>query len=189
MDRSVRWSSWWVLAVALALAGCGPARNPGSFQGTVNGMTLDVKDSLFFKYHTYSGEPLLILLMVDQPGLCGAMKTGHFLPNMTYFQAALGELSSDPSALPTPGTFIVPDGSSSTSKYVVPLMNSTDETCSRGLPISGFGGTATVDQYEAQSGGSMTGTFDVTFGTAAEPATGDFDAAFCDVPPLSGGCQ
>ncbi|HYV46240.1 MAG TPA: hypothetical protein VFA20_15330 [Myxococcaceae bacterium] len=186
MGRSVRWSSWWLIAVALA--GCGPARNPGSFQGTVNGLTLDVKDSLFFVHPDRSGEPLLWLLMVDRPGLCEAMKTGHLLPKMNYFQAAMGETSSDPSALPTPGDFTAVYGSSSPSRYAAPSMNSTDEICSRGLPTFAAGGTVTVGDYKAQAGGSMTGTFDLTF-AAGEQATGDFDAGFCDISPVVGGCQ
>jgi len=188
MDRSARRSSIGVVA-ALALAGCG---GPGSFQGTVDGLTLAVKDSLFLAYNPGGDQlALLVLLMTDKPGLCEAMKAGNIFSNTTYFQAALGDSLSDPSALPPPGDFIVTNGFAPPARFTFATVFRTDASCGLPASVDGHDGTVSVRQYRAQSGGSMTGTFDATFGTfePAGHATGDFNADFCDVPSVASGCQ
>jgi hypothetical protein len=189
MDRSARWTSTWVVAVALslALAGCG---GPGSFHGTVGGMTLDVKDSFFLAQKNSSGQiASLVLLMTDKPGLCQAMKAGNVISDMVYFQVVYAQNSGGQSEVPSAGQFTVTDGSSVPSKFSLISISKTDATCHSTNTVGGAGGTITLNQYKAESSGTMTGTFDVTFGPQAEHANGDFDADFCDASYGASGCQ
>lgn len=187
MDRSARWSSMWVVATALALAGCG---GPGSFHGTVGGMTLDVKDSFFLAQKNSSGQVAsLVLLMTDKPGLCEAMAAGNVLSSMIYFQAVLTQISSGQNQVPTSGDFSVTDGSSVPPKFALISLSKTDTTCHSTMTVGGSGGTITLNQYKPEAGGTMTGTFDVTMGGTSERGNGDFNADFCDASYGASGCQ
>lgn len=187
MNRSARWSSMWVVAAALALAGCG---GPGSFHGTVGGMTLDVKDSFFLASKNSGGQiTSLVLLMTSKPGLCEAMKSGSILSTMTYFQVVLAQTSSGQNQVPTSGDFTVTDGSSVPSKFALISLSQTDATCHSTMTVGGAGGTVTLSQYKAEANGTMNGTFDATFSGAGDRGNGDFNADFCDASSGASGCQ
>ena len=190
MDRLARWSSMWVVAaLAAVLAGCGGG--PGSFQGNVSGMTLDVKDSLFLAHKNSSGQvAALVLIMTSKAGLCEAMKSGSNLSSLTYFQATLAQTASGQSETPTAGDFTVTNGSSIQPKFALIGMSQTDTACHSTINVGGAGGTITLSQFKAEAGGTMTGTFDATFGGQSERGTGNFNADFCDaVPSSSPTCQ
>jgi hypothetical protein len=186
MDRSARWSSMWVVAAALATAGCG---GPGSFHGTVGGMTLEVKDSLFLAQQSQGQTASLVLLMTDKPGLCEAMKAGKVLSNMTYLQVVLTETYNSQLVVPTTGDYGVTDGTTVPPKFALASLSRTDATCHSTMTVGGAGGKISLSAYKAEASGTMNGTFDATFGATAEHGTGDFDADFCDAPYGASGCQ
>lgn len=187
MLRSVRWSRTFALAAGLILAGCG---GPGRFDGTVGGMSLAVKDSIFLATRNSGQVAMLTLLMTDQAGLCEALKGGKVIHGGTYFVAAMGESSGSQITAPTAGEYTVTTGSSPASRFAFGALTKTDATCQSINSVQAAGGNVTMGGYKAEAGGTMTGKFDLTFGQAAERATGDFDADFCDVSLNgSGGCQ
>jgi hypothetical protein len=176
----------WTVAAALTLTACG---GPGSFHGTVGGMTLEVKDSLFIAQSSGGQVATLVQLMTDKPGLCDAMRSGNVLKDMIYFQAVLTETSNSQLAVPSAGDYTVTDGSSVPPKFALASVSRTDSTCHSTQTVGGAGGRITLSSYKAEAGGLMTGSFDATFGTAADKGTGDFSAEFCDAPYGASGCQ
>jgi len=188
MLRSTRWSRTFALAAGLALAGCG---GPGSFNGTVGGLSLAVKDSIFLATRNSGQVAGLTLLMTDQAGICEALKGGKLIHNGTYFFAVLGESSGSQLTAPTAGEYAVVTNSPPASRFFLGGLTKTDATCQSTNSVQAVGGTVTLSGYKAEAGGSMTGKFDLTFGQTAERGTGDFDADFCDasISGGGGGCQ
>src|SRR5689334_9675027 len=97
-------------ALALpALVACG---GPGSFDGTVNGITMSVKDAVFLTPKDGNGNVVgLVLSMSDQPGLCASLQAQQVVHDSTNFVASLSEFSGGGQVPPTPGDFPVYNGS------------------------------------------------------------------------------
>ena len=81
-------------ALALpALVACG---GPGSFDGTVNGITMSVKDAVFLTPKDGNGNVVgLVLSMSDQPGLCASLQAQQVVHDSTNFVASLACFSSN----------------------------------------------------------------------------------------------
>jgi len=180
------------VAAAVTLTACAPS--PGSFHGSPGGLTLDVKESLFLGNGGAQENPnMLFLLMTDRPGLCDAIRSGNTLEDMTYFRVHPVVTSYHGQYFqPRPGNYPVIPNLAISLAYAHASLERTDSACQTAEIVEGTGGTITLDGYEPKPGGRMTGSFAVTFGTDAEPGTGDFDALYCDAFDswsLTPGCQ
>jgi hypothetical protein len=185
MMRPMRASTTTLFAV-LALAACG---GPGSFEGTVNGVNLAVKDSVFVASRNSSDQvTALQLFLTDRPGLCAALQARAQFTSSIVFFATFGH--SDPAngqlVVPTAGEYPVFSGS--LGRFSVPGLAQVDATCQQAHSDFASGGTVTLKGYQAEAGASMTGSFDLTFNPQGHQGKGSFDADFCDVTGSSSLC-
>jgi hypothetical protein len=177
--------SAWIPAVAL-LAACGP----GSFEGTVSGVTLDVKDAAFTVAKDPAGQPeLLVVYLSDQPNVCDLLKAGSNARSSTtlslwFFQE---DQPGGNTVVPTPGRYVVRDDT--VTRHSLPELLKLDSGCLSNVDAAGLAGSATLDSYQAEPGGSLSGSFAVAFNPNGDQGKGTFNAPFCDAPWRLSGCQ
>lgn len=183
----------FVLAAAVVLSACG---GPGHMDGTVAGINLSVKDAIFTLIKDTSGNTTgMFVVMADKPDLCTTVKanrqpkelTGVMFSMVQYTDAA-GVLAPDVADYTVINT-TPPRG----GHYAGALFAHTDANCTSTIAATagtGSSGLVKLTSMKAETGGTASGTFDVTFGTS-DKVTGSFNAAFCDVQTLgsSANCE
>jgi hypothetical protein len=180
------------ILAALAVVAVIACEGPGTFTGTVNGVPLEVKDSTFVVEKDGAGNVLFAsMIMANQPGLCDAVKLGSIPGGYTAFAFTASERESladggTRSVRPTPGEYKVSDF---VTRSVNVGFHQRDANCMTTVTDSGGTGTVTIDDYQDRAGGSMRGSFDVTFFSHGDHATGRFNAPFCDAAPESLDCR
>ena len=187
----------FALAAALLALGCGRA---GTFEGEVAGNTLRVEDAVFFAAKDDAGNTAgALLIMADVPDFCGMFKAGHAPKNGTYvaFAVLQTQLSGADLAFLAPdrGSYQVVDPESIVSAQTVPRGRfalggfvKNDANCQSVVDTASAvatSGTVGVEKIEFKKSGSMTGGFDVAFGSQNDGAKGTFNASFCDADFLS----
>jgi hypothetical protein len=186
-----------LLALSLVvLTACG---GPGSFDGTVQGNTLPVKESVFFRGSNVasqtgsvaSGSGVVIALS-DKTHLCDMLKNNQLTADSTSFIMLLGVsqggltftdvLSTGKYRLFNPLTDIIPPLASGT-RLTFPIFTKLDGQCQNGLGANGAatGGSVTLDHFDPVNGGFATGSFDLAFNS--DNGQGTFNAPFCDYQP------
>ena len=187
-----------LLMAALALAACG---GPGSFDGTVAGNTLDVKEAVFFvqpfTFGTTSVGNAIALGLSGQTGTCDSLKANTTKANGTALTMALGVMQGGLSVSDdlTSGSYrllTILDGlnpPAAGTRVYYSAFDKLDATCKDTTSQTGLatGGSITVDGYTA--GKSVTGSFDLQFGS--DTGKGSFNATFCDyqLPTTTPACQ
>jgi hypothetical protein len=141
-----------VVMLALCALGC---QNEGSFQGTVAGNDLKVKQAIFFL-------PELRVLIGDQDRLCQAL--GQRIKSLTLFQLQFARVELGPHAVPA---------------EVTATFTRTDGTCEQIVSAAdGTGRAGTIELRELTESRAV-GEFEVLFG-AKDVVKGTFNASYCD---------
>jgi len=176
-----------LLAVAaLTLFACG---GPGSFSGTVTSIPLAVKSSVFLQQRDSSGKATTaVIALTDVDAPCDELKANRMPKNGTIVTFTLVNLDSNHAQIAADvGDYTVTDnvvnfltltgdvGLSTFEKYDT---NCTNTIQSKNADAKS--GLIKVTGFKAETGGSASGTFDVTYGDQADKVTGSFDAPFCD---------
>jgi len=177
--------------LGLALAACGgddaddaaSGGNGGTFEGTVAGQSLDVKEAVFTYVDTEGAAGrtrVLGVVLSSQTGLCARLKTNQQPGNLTTF--SLGLFSVTGAAI-APGTFT--SFSFASPVFVQAAFDRTDAQCESTLESGeglGESGSVTLESFEAKAGGVARGAFDIKVGEQGDSVKGTFNATFCDVP-------
>lgn len=178
--------------VAFLTMGCGSVGN--RFDGTVAGHTLHVEETLFFPLRDSSGATLgAAVAMADTNDLCGALAANRIPPSMTHAWFFVFRTQDDGSTrirlAPDRGMYTVVLERNAANLAAVPFnyafagFFSMDASCTSTIPMAqaeGQSGTVEVDNLDFTSPGTMTGKFEVSFGSQGERGTGTFNASLCD---------
>ena len=176
----------FVLAAALVFSACG---GPGHMDGTVAGINLSVKDAIFALIKDTSGNTAgLYLVMADKPDLCTTVKANRQPKNLTGLVFSMVQYTDTATILaPDVGDYTVVNSTPPRGgRYAGAFFAHTDANCTSTIaPAAGTGssGLVKLTSLKGETGGTASGTFDVTFG-ASDKVTGSFNAAFCDVTTL-----
>lgn len=174
-----------VTAVA-ALSGC----VGNSFNGTVLGNSLSVADAVFALLRDGTGKSQgLSVILSDKANICSTLKANR-VPKaasglgMTLFSVnAAGELLA-----PDKGDYTVITATpTSAGKYTWGSFSKTDSNCTGILTdaqTEARSGIIKVTDFKAETGGTLTGTFDITFGGQGDKVTGTIAATYCDLTTL-----
>lgn len=154
-----------LLLMLLSLAACGGGL--GSFTGTVQGNTLELKSALLVGNTE--------IWLSDTKDLCPKLRANQLPSNGAYLKLTLRPLGT--------GDFTV-DPSTSTGKpnTATATFFKLNDTCANTLTFGsslGTMGTVNVTRYTASS--ALDGTFDMTIGSN-DTVKGSFSAVFCDAP-------
>jgi hypothetical protein len=180
-----------VTVLVLAL-GCG---GPGSFNGEVAGNKLAVNDAAFMPVTDDTGATIAAyLVMADIPDICATLRANRESKNATYVASLVFRTQGSTALSPDKGTYTVVDLSSlPPPDFAVIAFVKTDANCFNVVAADraiGRSGTMDIERIEFKTGGSMTGKFDVTFGSQNDNVTGTFNASFCDAPfPNAPNCE
>jgi hypothetical protein len=173
-----------------ALAACGGSTigdsGGNSVSGTVAGTSFTVASviaSLAIEGCTWQSDggdacisikgKMAQILIADRPDLTCANEFESYANS-----AQLGLVVINQAGL-VAGTYPILTGvADATTMTAAASFSTTTATCARGLALSGTGGTVTLTQVSAAS---VTGTYNVTFGTQGT-FSGSFDLAMCDFP-------
>jgi hypothetical protein len=171
-----------ILALA-ALTGCG-----GSFSGTVNGISLNVQDSIFGLLKDEMGKSAgLVIFMADQPGLCDKLKANREPKNSTSMTFLLFNVSNDGMQLaPSTGDYTITSSLTATTRGNIGIasFSKSDGNCTATIQpanTTGQSGIVKLSALNSSAGGQATGTFDITVGTQNDKVTGSIAASFCDI--------
>jgi hypothetical protein len=176
-----------LLAVAaLTLSAC--AGN--SFDGKVAGETISIKSAAFIQNRDSNGKPTsAMIFMADVAGGCDYIKSNRQPKSGTYVSFIL--YNRDPSnsneIAATKGDYTVIDYNVNflTQKglFATSTFTKNDTSCTNVLASKNAdakSGVIKVDNFKAEVGGNISGSFDVTYGDQADHITGGFNADFCD---------
>ncbi len=181
------------LVLPLCLAACG---GPGSFNGTVAGIKLDVKSSVFLQGTDSNGVPNSAwVALTDVPAACDEVKSNRTPKNGTIVVFLLERYDANNKRIaPDKGDYTVTDNIfSSSGNIAFANFSKQDTNCTNTIQAknsTGRSGLIKVDGYKGVTGGNISGSFDVTFGDQNDRVTGGFNADFCDAAiPLTPNCE
>lgn len=171
-------------AVALFVSAC----SPGSFNGTVAGNSLSVADAIFAQVKDDNGKIFgAYIVLADQPNLCDTLKANREPKQSTYVSFTLLKASDTEFLAPDIGEYTIVTGlPSANASSAYAQFDHSDANCTNTLSEdarTGKSGLIKLQSYKAESGGSASGTFDVTFG-AGDGVKGAFNASYCDLSKL-----
>lgn len=158
-----------------------------SMTGTVKGAGLAPKEAVFTTISILGSNPMLMMFMGDQQGLCDKLKANQTPKNMTglMFLMAVKNSSGMFDPLKT-GKYTVSNMATANGNVAVASFDKQDASCmsTLGGEVAATSGTVDLTSYNVSSGGSgssgsAAGTFDMNFGT--DHATGSFSASYCAV--------
>ena len=179
-----------LVALAVIASGC------NSFNGKVGGTELQVVEALFFPYKENGAVTGASVIMSNKPKLCDSLKGNRVPKNSVYMVMSVGRYTASGAVAPDVGDYTVTSGSvTSPGNYAAAVFASLDANCNSLLNISsslGQSGLVKVQSYKAEQGGSMSGTFDITFGSQNDKTNGAFTAQFCDLTtnfPTAPNCE
>lgn len=171
------------LAGAVVLSACGP----GSVNGKVGGLELDVADAIFIAGDRGDGIQVLDINLTDSEGVCTAFKANRASKNQTALSFRLLFLRDDGNQLtsltPDKGEYTILRPDQSITKgghFGWSYFNRTDAACRGTLTTSTGGATSglvTIKDYKERE--TISGDFDLTFG-GNDKVKGSFHASFCD---------
>lgn len=177
-----------VSAWIVVLAGIVACDGPGTFQGTVAGRGLVVKDSVAVLFRQGSGirpGPSLGVAMADVENLCESIRANKSRRNATTFSMRLyrWDEQGQPTEI-TPGDYEVSPAASDTT-YADVQFRQVNDRCSGELTGIAGGGRVNLTTFEARPGAHVRGSFAViiNFPILNEQVSGTFNAAFCDATP------
>ena len=179
-----------ISTVLLLALGCG---GPGSFNGEVAGNKLTVNEAVFIASRDYRGVVgSVFLIMADVTTICADISANWLRKNATYvymdFHRTQGTGTDTVVVSPDKGTYTVLDTAApAPSDSVFTEFYKTQANCTIDLPqYFGKSGTVTIYSIEFETGGTLTGEFDINYGTQNDHVTGTFNASLCQPSYPSG---
>jgi hypothetical protein len=134
------------------------------------------------------------LALTDTADICADEKAGRERQNATYALISVFRTTGSAGGW----TFLSPDRATYTvvidsnqappPNFATTLFWKNDANCNNVVadPYSwGQSGTVDVESIAFKPDGSMTGKFDITFGSQLDKVTGTFNASYCDVQNTS----
>jgi hypothetical protein len=175
-----------LIAVA-AVSLCACAGN--SFDGKVAGETINIKSAAFLQARDSNGKPTnATVFMADVEGGCDYIKSNRQPKSGTYVSFTLynRDMNSNEIAA-TQGDYTVIDYNVNflTQKglFATSVFTKNDTSCTNVLAAKNAdakSGVIKVSSFKAETGGNISGSFDITYGDQADHVTGGFNADFCD---------
>ncbi len=176
-----------LLAVtALTLSAC--AGN--SFDGKVAGETLAIKSAVFLQNHDSSGKPTSAsIYFADVDGSCDYVKANRQPKNGTYVGFFLFNRDSNGNEIAAGvGDYTVIDlislnGLTQKGDFASSNFVKDDASCNNvlsGSSSTAKSGLLKVSSFKAETGGGISGSFDITYGDQADKVSGSFNADYCD---------
>lgn len=179
------------VVVALSLMGAFACGNGGTFNGTVSGNSLSVKDAVFSVTRVDGKIQYSNLILADAPNLCTSLRANRNPKSVTVFAASFvrsnvaGEvLATDVGDYTVVTTYSLEGGTRSS----IAAFFKTDANCTTiNTEEQGAGksGIIKISEYNPSTEGKMSGTFDITFGEQNDKVSGSFSADYCDVPTFA----
>ena len=164
---------------ALALCACGSA---GELEGTVAGEKLSVSSGLFVVLRDASQNPVdTLAVLSSRSDVCADVKANRALPGTTQVVFTLDHRD------PTTGVPVGLDlgdytAGPASDRELSAQFEKLDSSCANALDASATAvtqGTFTVRSVFADPGGSLSASFDLTFG-GQDHVTGNLDVSYCD---------
>lgn len=168
----------------VALVGCA-----GSVNGTVGGVQLSVADAIFAILKDDAGKSAgAIVVLSDKPKICDSLKANREPKTATTMYTTLFRFSATEALAPDVADYTVIDSNpTSAGAYAFAGFSRTDSNCTNTLSASassGKSGLVKLTAIKGETGGTASGTFDITFG-AGDKVTGNFNASYCDITKLA----
>ena len=174
----------------LTLAACGG----NSFTGSVGGVSFTPRDAVFDTIAIDDGNgrtgTALYLVMADGTGLCDYLQAATAPQSVTLFETELVSLdASSTLQTPQPGKypvsqFLTAEPGNSAEALFAKYDSHCQDTLATGAGTA-MSGTFSLDSVKAASGGTLSGSFDVTF-SGTDAGKGDLHATFCKLPTTGG---
>jgi len=167
-------------SLVAALSGC-----PGNVSGTVSGISLGVADTLFYVQKDTDGKTIAFnTIIADKGNVCTTLKANRQPKSATFMQMILFRWADDGKNLaPDVGEYTVVDTTPTKGgNWAYATFNHSDANCTNTLAASassGKSGLIKVTGVNAANNGSISGTFDISFGS--DKVTGSFNGAYCDL--------
>jgi len=177
----------WMAVALLICAACGSDSNnqdagspgPGTFQGTVGGKALDVKDAVFGIITTAPAQNVVVVYLADRTGLCAALGSNPAPTGETNaFGFGLGNLTAGGVVPLVTGSYNFTTAPTSLGRFWFAGLFETVQGCTpSGSPVDASGGTVNVTQVGNTTGTNLQATFNVNLGSDA--ASGSVNATYC----------
>lgn len=181
-----------LVAVFACLTACS-----GSFTGKVAGKELQVQDALFFPYRYNNQTVGATFILADKANVCTSLKANRVPKNSAFIAVTLFRVTSSGALVPpdvgdyTMTTSLNPG----TGNFGYGQFNSLDTNCNNTVPDTAnyaSSGLVKVGGYKPDANGSMSGTFDITWGSQNDKTNGSYNAIYCDLAnnfPESPNCE
>ncbi len=172
------------VVVAALVSACGP----GSVNGTVSGISMNVADSIFAAIKDNTGRQVgLFVVMADKPNLCDSLKANRQPKSATAMVFAMVRYNAQGEELaPDVGDYTVVEEITAAGSFASASFTRSDANCTNTIAANASGGKSgliKLSALKAEANGSAQATFDVTFG-AGDKVTGSFNAKYCDIASL-----
>lgn len=174
-----------LLALSLVvLSGC------NSFNGTVNGIPLSIKDAMFGLLKDDAGKSAgLLVIVADQPNICDKLKANREPKNSTSMTFVLFNIGDMGQLAPSTGDYTMTSSLGATSRGNVGIaqFSKSDGNCTATLQdknSSAQSGLVKISSLNSSAGGTASATFDITVGSQNDKVTGSFNANYCDISKL-----
>lgn len=171
--------------LAVGMVGCA-----GSAEGKVAGYNLAVADAIFGTYKDDDGKNIGVqLIMADKANLCESLKANRKPKGATYLSLAMLRIGDDGVLAPDAVDYTVKEGLEpflTKGNNASATFTREDSSCSSTITGSAGGGKSgliKVTNLKAETGGTATATFDITFGDGS--LKGSFNAQYCDLAALT----
>lgn len=182
-----------VAVVVVFALGC----NPNYVSAPVSGVTLAAKDAAFTVQKDGSGKVVgAYVRLSDQPDVCNTAKANRALKSSTQLTLTFIKRNPDGATIaPDVGDYTAVDNIFALTKSSIAsgVFERLDSSCNNTLGSNGNteSGTVTVSEFSIQTGGHMSGTFDITFGSQQDKVRGGFSATYCELAsiPLNPNCE
>lgn len=180
------------LASLALIAACGPSN---SVSGTVAGTGFTIKEAIVGPLRTSSSGSGLTttaaaMVLSDTAGWCDSLKANRMKKNTRSLVILLTNRPDRNTMLaPAAGDFTVNQQSSALGNLATAQVLELDGSCtSSGTPDARLAtsGLVKLGQLKLETGGSASGSFDLTFGPQKDKVTGTFAATYCEFPPTAG---
>lgn len=175
-------------AIELPESDATDAAAANSFSGHVQGIGLDVKETIYVlgEFALSEMTPVLVVLQSDTEGLCKHLQNGTLPKNATLFPIAL--IQQDTKPVQANRSYTPPDPLDPTATedyFTVAQFRKLDATCQiTPDPDDAVGKAGQILLETLIPNQRATGRYAFLMGDQHDPVQGRFDATYCDAPAM-----